>query len=148
MEIEQLKVMLASVVPLNKHLGIEVTDVQAGAASARLPQEPFLLNHVGTQHAAALFAVSEAASGGAVAGAIADIVTAVTPLARGAQITYLKPARGPITASARVDGDVPALRAKLDAEGKVDFGVKVELEDAQGVKVAEVSVAWYVRKNG
>ncbi len=148
MEIDQLKTMMASVVPFNGHLGIELVDMKAGAGIATLPQAPHLLNHVGTQHAAALFAVAEAASGAAVVGALADIITTVTPLARSASIKYLKPARGPITATSRIDGDVTAMRAKLDPDGKADFAVAVDLTDADGLKVAEVSVAWYVRKNG
>jgi uncharacterized protein (TIGR00369 family) len=148
MELDQLKTMMAGVVPFNRHLGIEIADLQAGTAVATLPEAPHLLNHVGTQHAAALFAVAEAASGAAVVGALADVITTVTPLARSAQITYLKPARGPITASARIDGDAGEMRARLDADGKADFAVAVDLTDGQGVKVAQVGVAWYVRKNG
>lgn len=148
MELDQLKVMLGTMVPFAKYVGVEVLELERGRAVARLPEAPHLLNHVATQHAAALFTAAETASGGAVIGSIADIVTQVTPLARSAQISYLKPARGPITATGRIDGDIDALRARLDGDGKVDFGVLVDLEDALGVKVAEVSVAWYVRKNG
>jgi uncharacterized protein (TIGR00369 family) len=148
MELEQIKTMMAGVVPFNRHLGIEITELEAGRAVATLPEAPHLLNHVGTQHAAALFAVAEAASGGAVVGTLADVITTVTPLARSASIRYLKPARGPITATARLDGNAGELLARLDADGKADFAVEVALEDAQGVRVAEISVAWYVRKNG
>jgi uncharacterized protein (TIGR00369 family) len=147
MDLDQLKTMLAGVIPFNRHLGIEITELEMGRAVATLPEAPQLLNHVGTQHAAALFAVAEAASGAA-AGALADVITTVTPLARSAQITYLKPARGPITATARVDYDAAEMRAKLDADGKADFAAAVDLTDGQGVKVAQVGVAWYVRKNG
>jgi uncharacterized protein (TIGR00369 family) len=147
MDLDHLKTMLAGVIPFNRHLGIEITELEAGRAVATLPEAPHLLNHVGTQHAAALFAVAEAASGAAVAGALADVITTVTPLARSAQITYLKPARGPITATARLDYDAAEMRAKL-ADGKADFAVAVDLTDGQGVKVAQVGVAWYVRKNG
>jgi acyl-coenzyme A thioesterase PaaI-like protein len=147
MELEQLKEMLSTVVPFNRHIGLEVLEVGAGSASVRLPEAPHLLNHVGTQHASALFSVAEAASGGAVGGALADIITSVTPLARSAQITYLKPARGPITAIARLDEELESLRVELEAQGRADFAVTVDLEDAQGLKVAEMTVAWYVRKN-
>src|ERR1700674_1102838 len=148
MELDQLKVMMAGVVPLNRHLGIEIVDLQAGVASARLPEAPHLLNHVGTQHAAALFAVAEAASGAAVAGALADVITTVTPLARSAQIAYLQPARGAITASARLDCDAAEMRAKLDADGKADFAGAVDLTEGQGVKGAQVGGGWSGRKNG
>ena len=106
------------------------------------------MNHVQTQHAAALFAAAEAASGGAMAGAFANLMMQVTPLARNASIEYLKPARGPITANARVAEDHDAVRTRLNTDGKTAFDVAVDLLDAQGVKVAEVTVAWHIRKNG
>jgi acyl-coenzyme A thioesterase PaaI-like protein len=147
MDYEPLKQMLMSIVPFNRHMGLEIIDIGPGTASVRLPEVPHLLNHVGTQHAAALFAAAEAASGGAMAGAFADLMMSVTPLARDASIRYLKPARGPITAGARVAEDHDAVRARLDADGKADFAVDVQLTDANDVTVAEVTVSWHVRKN-
>ncbi len=139
--------MLGSVVPFAKHVGVELTEVQPGAATAVLPEAPHLLNHIGTQHAAALYAVAEAASGAAVAGLIADVLMSVTPVAKAARISYLKPARGPITASARINGDAAAMRSRLDDAGKTEFAVQVDLSDAAGLNVATVEVDWYVRKN-
>jgi len=147
MDYEPLKQMLMSIVPFNRHMGLEILDIGPGTASVLLPEGPHLMNHVGTQHAAALFAAAEAASGGAMAGAFADLMMGVTPLARSAAIRYLKPARGPITANASVSEDHAAVRSRLDAGGKTDFDVAVELSDAVGLKVAEVTVAWHVRKN-
>jgi acyl-coenzyme A thioesterase PaaI-like protein len=147
MELAQLKEMLSDVVPFNKHIGLEVVDVGAGRGEVRLPEGTHLLNHIGTQHAAALFAVAEAASGAAVVGALVDQITAVTPIARSANIAYLKPARGPVTAKAHLSEEPDSLLAELGAQGRADFQVHVDLEDAQGLKVAEMTVAWYVRKN-
>jgi len=147
MDYEPLKQTLMTIVPFNRHVGIEILDIGPGTASVRLPEGPHLMNHVRTQHAAALFAAAEAASGGAMAGAFAELMMGVTPLARSAQIAYLKPARGPITANARVAEDHDAVRARLGAAGKTDFSVDVDLVDGQGVKVAEVTVAWHIRKN-
>ena len=147
MDSEQLKQMLSSMVPFNRHLGLEVLDIAPGRASVRLPEAPHLLNHVGTQHAAALYSVAEAASGGAVVGAFADRIGSVTPVARDARIRYLKPARGPITAEGSIDGVVASINDSLDRTGKVDFPVVVELRDRAGMTVAEVTVGWHLRKN-
>jgi acyl-coenzyme A thioesterase PaaI-like protein len=147
MDSEQLKQMLSSMVPFNRHLGLEVLDVGLGHASVRLPEAPHLLNHVGTQHAAALYSVAEAASGGAVIGAFADRVGSVTPLAREAHIRYLKPARGPITAEALIEREIASINETLDQTGRVDLPVHVALKDGAGVKVAEVTVGWHLRKN-
>jgi len=147
MDYEPLKQMLMSIVPFNRHMGLEILDIGPGTASVRLPEGPHLLNHVGTQHAAALFSAAEAASGGAMAGAFADLMMGVTPLARSAQVAYLKPARGPITANATLSEEPDVVRARLDADRKTDFSVEVELVDGAGVKVAEVTVSWHIRKN-
>ena len=40
------------------------------------------------------------------------------------------------------------MRDTLDSTGKTEFAVHVDLADAAALKVAEVEVAWYARKNG
>lgn len=100
-----------------------------------------------TQHAAALFGVGEAASGAAMAGAFADMMGRFTPLARSAEIRYLKPARGPITATAVTSGDPGELLSRLETDGKVEFDVDIELGDSAGVGVAGMTVSWHLRKN-
>ena len=67
-----------------------------------LPERAELTNHVGSQHAGALFTVAETASGAAFVGAFAERLGEVTPLARSAEISYEKIAKGPIEASARL----------------------------------------------
>jgi hypothetical protein len=39
------------------------------------------------------------------------------------------------------------LLERLDADGKVEFPVEVELGDEQGNKVAAMTVYWHVRNN-
>ena len=53
-----------------------------------------------------------------------------------------------LEAFARTLGDdKAALLARLDADGKVEFPVEVELTDADGNTVASMTVHWHVRKN-
>lgn len=138
---------MASGIPFNKHLGLELLTVEDGVGRVRLKEAPHLLNHVGTQHAAALFAAGEAASGGAVAGAFADVLLEITPVARGAQVRYMKPARGPITAEARLEATA-SLRDALSDKGRVEFPVEVQLRDESGVTVAELTVSWNLKRVG
>jgi uncharacterized protein (TIGR00369 family) len=134
-------------VPFAGHLGLEITDVTAGEATVRLPERAELTNHVGSQHAGALFTVAEAASGAAFVGAFAERLGEVTPLARSAEIAYEKIAKGPIEARARLGVPAAEALATLDAEGKVEFPCEVELHDGSGVQVASATVAWHVRLN-
>ena len=122
-------------------------EVGPGRGVVRLPDDEKLRNHVGTQHAGGLFSAAEAASGGAFVGAFAEKLGEITPLARSASIQYVALARGPITATATLEEDAAALIERLDADGKVQFPVRVELTDEQDATVAEVTVDWHVRKN-
>ena len=136
---------MAMAVPFAGHLGLEITEVGAGEATVVLPRRPELNNHVGSQHAGALFTVAETASGAAFVGAFAVRMNDVTPLARSAEIDYEKIAHGPITATAKLGIDAAEAIATLDSEGKVEFPCKVELTDKDGTRVATATVHWHVR---
>jgi acyl-coenzyme A thioesterase PaaI-like protein len=109
---------LAMAVPFVNHLGVEITEVSAGEATVVLPRRPELNNHVGSQHAGALFTAAETASGAAY---------------------------GAITASAKLGVEAAEALATLDAEGKVEFPCEVELTDKDGARVATATVHWHVR---
>jgi acyl-coenzyme A thioesterase PaaI-like protein len=136
---------MGTAVPYIGHMGIEVTAIGVGEATALLPDRPELHNHVGSQHAGALFGVAETASGSAFVGTFAARMGDLTPLARSAQISYLKVARGPIEARAKLGLPAAEALAALDADGRVDFSVEVEMTDAEGNKVATATVDWNVR---
>jgi uncharacterized protein (TIGR00369 family) len=136
---------MATAVPYIAHMGIEVTEMSEGEATAVLPDRPELHNHVGSQHAGALFGVAETASGAAFVGAFAIRMGDVTPLARGAEISYVKVARGAVEAKAKLGVPAAEALATLDEEGRVDFSVEVEMTDGEGDTVATATVDWNVR---
>jgi len=136
---------MAMAVPYIGHTGIEVTEMSEGAATAVLPDRPELHNHVGSQHAGALFGVAEVASGAAFVGAFAVRMGEVTPLARSAEIAYVKVARGRVEAKAKLGVPAAEALATLDRDGRVDFSVEVELADGEGDVVATATVDWNVR---
>jgi acyl-coenzyme A thioesterase PaaI-like protein len=146
MDYAALAAGLQQAIPFNVHLGLEVDEVGPGLGVVRLPEGAHLVNHVGSQHAGGLFSAGEAASGGAFVGAFAEKMGEITPLAASAEIQYRKLARGPITATARLD-DPDGRFAELEAEGVTRFPVGVELTDEQGVVVAVMTVQWHVKKN-
>jgi uncharacterized protein (TIGR00369 family) len=134
-------------IPFAGHLGVEVTSMAEGQAVALLPERDELKNHVGYQHAGALFTVAETASGAAFVGAFAERMGDVTPLARSAEIAYEKIAKGPIEAHATLGMAKEEALATLDREGKVEFPCEVVLSDADGNRVATATVGWHVRLN-
>jgi uncharacterized protein (TIGR00369 family) len=138
---------MTQAVPFAGYLGLEIVSVSAGEAVVRLPERAELTNHVGSQHAGALFTAAETASGAAFVGAFAERMGEVTPLARGAEISYEKIAKGPIEARARLGVPAADALATLDAEGKVVFPCEIELTDSAGQLVATATVQWHVRLN-
>jgi acyl-coenzyme A thioesterase PaaI-like protein len=147
LDFEAVAAGLNEAIPFNRFLGLVVKEVAPGRGVVTLPDEPTLHNHVGSQHAGALFSAGEAASGGAFLGAFAPHLGSLTPLAKSASIDYRKIARGPITAVGSLSGDVDELMEKIEADGRVEFPIEVELSDAEGNVVATMTVRWHVRRN-
>lgn len=146
MDYDAIRGGLAMAVPFNSHVGLEIVEVGNGVGVVRLPDDANLRNHVGSQHAGALFAAGEAASGGAFVGAFADRLGELRPLAQSAEIAYRKIARGVIVATGRLARPAADLLAELDADGITRFAVAVTLADAQDDTVAEMTVQWHVSR--
>jgi len=146
-DFEAIKQGMARAVPFAGYLGLEFTEMGEGRAVVRLPERPELTNHVGSQHAGALFTAAEAASGGAVVGTFAAKLGELTPLARGAEISYEKIAEGPIDATATLGIAKADALAALEAEGRVVFPCEIVLEDGEGRRVASATVEWHLRLN-
>jgi uncharacterized protein (TIGR00369 family) len=138
---------MSQAVPFAGHLGLQITSVGEGEAVVVLPERTELTNHVGSQHAGALFTVAETASGAAFVGAFVERLGEVTPLARSAEISYEKIAKGPIEAKAKLTVAKDEALATLDGEGKVVFPCEIELTDSSGERVATATVQWHVRLN-
>ena len=147
MDYEAIRAGLEGAIPFNVHVGLQVAEVAPGRGVVRLPDRAEIRNHVGSQHAGALFSAGEAASGAAFVGSFAEHLGELTPLAEGADIAYRKLAQGTITATAELGTDRDALLAELRSAGRVRFEVGVRLENATGDVVAEMTVRWYVRRN-
>jgi uncharacterized protein (TIGR00369 family) len=141
---ERIKQQMMDTLPFVRLLGIRIDSIGAGTAEVSLPDDPKLHNHLGTQHAGALFTLAETASGAAMAGGFADMIVDLRPVAKESRIQYQKVAKGATRASGRVPGDLDALKAQLKAEGKIAFPVEVDVFDAQGTLAAQVQVDWYL----
>jgi acyl-coenzyme A thioesterase PaaI-like protein len=143
---DMIRAQMNQAVPFAAHAGVVLTSISPDRATAELAEAPTSLNHIGSQHAGALFTLGEAASGAAMAGVFAPVLLDVRPVASGANIRYSRVARGPIVARAQLSGEGSALLDTLAREGKVAFDVAVSLTDAQGQEVAGMTVSWRVSK--
>ncbi|GHC40298.1 hypothetical protein GCM10010507_13070 [Streptomyces cinnamoneus] len=132
--------------PFQKFAGVEVTDLADGRAVAALPEGGDTLNHVGTQHAAALFLVAEAAAGSALAGALRERITGISFVLRQSAISYDKKAGGTIRSVATVvDAHLPARVAGLAAGERFEAVARSLLHNAQGETVAEAVFTYHCR---
>ena len=144
MTYDLIRKQLSKTVPFARHAGVEIELIDKGRAVARLPFRPEGLNHIGTQHAGALFTVGEAASGAAMAGAFAPILLEIRPVAAEAAIRFLAVAKGPVRAEAQVKGNADELVSAVKTDGKSVFQVTVNLTGEDGIKVGEMTVDWRV----
>ncbi len=133
-----------NVIPLNQLLGIEIVSVGDGVAEGKVALQPQLKNHIGSAHATLVFGVAEAASGAAMAGALAPAMAEIRPVAAQAQIKFVKIAKSDLVARAVVRGEPSELRTRLEQTGSIAFDVDVGVFDANGVEVAQVVVNWHV----
>ncbi|MCE9523571.1 MAG: DUF4442 domain-containing protein [Alphaproteobacteria bacterium] len=140
-----IREQLGNAVPFARHAGVKLTHIEAGLARAELEQTATTINHIGSQHAGALFTLGETASGGAMAGIFADRILNVRPIAGEAQIRFSRIARGRIVAEARLVGGVENILKKFAADKRVDFDVTVVLSDVEGTEVANMRVSWTVK---
>lgn len=141
-----VKDVLGSAVPFATHVGVTVTVVTDGMAMATLVDEPHTKNHVATQHAGALFTVAEAASGAALAGVMANVLTEMHPVVKSSTISYRKPATGVITATASTSKPGSKARAEYAADGRTAFDIEVSMTNRDGDEVASMTVGWVVTR--
>lgn len=144
---DMIKAQLGATVPFATFTGVEVTHVGDGEGAATLVQRGDIENHIGSVHAGAMFTLGEAASGAALAGAIAPMLMEVRPVAANATIHYTKIAKGTLTATAKTSVPGAEIISTLRDAGKIKFDVNVAVTDADNVEVGSLTVAWYVSKN-
>lgn len=134
-------------IPFNQHVGVAVTALEDGRGVAELPERPETRNHVGSAHAGALYSLAETAAGACVLGTFAPRLPAMLPLVTTATVRYVKIARGVVTATAHLDGDVAAVLQAFSAAPKgAACRANVTLTDPSGVVVAEMSFDWFLKK--
>ncbi|HWB34639.1 MAG TPA: DUF4442 domain-containing protein [Rugosimonospora sp.] len=138
-------------VPFVRTLGIQFVEVRTDGDSARvtvkLPDAGAVHNHVGGPHAGALFTLGETASGAVLLATFGDQLDRAVPLAVRAQVGYQKLALGEVTATARLGRPRADVVAELDAGGRPEFPVEVEIHRADGAVTATMTVVWTLRPN-
>ncbi|MCR9269006.1 MAG: PaaI family thioesterase [Henriciella sp.] len=140
-----MKAFFEQNVPYAKHTGIELLVIADGYGVAQLPDVQETQNHMGSQHAGALFTLAEAASGAASVSLFADKIAIVRAAIVEAKIHYKKAARGVIKAEGRLRRSGEELMTEFSRDGVVSYTVDVVLTNEQGVEVATMEVNWRIK---
>lgn len=110
-----------------------------------MPATPALLNHVGTIHAAAQFALAEAASAECLQRHFPDLDGRVIAVVRGVQVKYRQAATGDLLGHGTVDPATAAgLRPDLVARGRAVAVILVDLRDRNGTLTLHGKFEWFV----
>ncbi|GAB3453844.1 DUF4442 domain-containing protein [Streptomonospora sediminis] len=144
---ELVKSGFLAAVPFARTLGVEFLELDLGRVVMRLPDNADHHNHFGGPHAGAMFTLGESASGAIVIGTFGDLLDRSLPLAVESDIHYRKPAMGDIIAEATLTRPRAEIVAELDAGGRPEFAVDIELRTTDGTVTGSMSVTWTLKPN-
>ncbi len=132
--------------PFNELVGIQVLSAEPTRSRCKMQYRASLGNHVNSVHAAAQYALIEAASGAALMASFAEMLDDVIPLAAGSEVAYRAPALGDCTADAVVDQeDIERVKDELRTAKRAKIGVRVNLADSHGTISTEATMFWHLR---
>jgi acyl-coenzyme A thioesterase PaaI-like protein len=146
--LERLRAGLEQAVPFNLHNDVRISEVSARRGIAELPDAEHLKNHLGTQHGGALFAAAEAAAGAAYVGAFSEHLGEIRMNAQEAHITYIRWAKGQITAKSSLRQKPREVLEALENDGRVDLPMSCTLYDAEDRVVAEMTFRFQLKQIG
>jgi len=130
-------------IPYTNDLGMTLDRVVDGEVQMSLPDGDANRNLAGTVHAGLLFTFGETLAG--VAAGLETLEQAF-PFARRAEVRYLRPARGAVRGTARVEpSEIQRVLDELARDGRSELTVCARLSGADGKTVAEVDVDYAFR---
>jgi acyl-coenzyme A thioesterase PaaI-like protein len=131
-------------IPFNQFIGI--CNADKPEFILMLKENPDYLNHIGTVHASAQFALAEASSGKYLLERFKDISENIIPVVRRVEVKYSKPATGRLYSSAEVsDGDDTKVRRELEKRGRTMVSVEVNIINLRGEVTMKSSFEWFIQ---
>ena len=131
---------------LNRMLGLRAAPAGSGAV-LEMAEAELLLNHLGTIHAGALFALAEASSAAFLLDELPQIAEGTFAALRSSETKFRRPGRGRLRSVAKFEeGDAAAVATELAGRGRAIVAVGVELMDEEGALVMSGRFGWFLQK--
>jgi len=133
--------------PFNHFIGIEKCEGNTEGIF-QLSADPKYLNHVGTVHASALYALAEASSGEFLSRNLNIELENIFPILRRADIKYRKPATGQIYATGVYnEEDWDKFHETYQKKKRALIAFQINLLNAEQIEVATAIYEWFVTEN-
>ncbi len=132
-------------IPFNSFIGIKHS--QEEGRLLELDRSGQYLNHIGTIHASAQFALAEASSGEFLLRTFSEYTDNIIPVVRKAELKYKKPAEGKIYSKAFMDEkEIAKVRNDMTGKGRSILTVNVEIYDSNNNLTLISAFEWFVQK--
>ena len=134
-------------IPFNKFLGLHKADTD-DEFILKLEEMKEYLNHLGTIHASALFALAEATSGEYLLKQFKDYELNIIPVVRKAEIKYSKPGNGTVYSKADfVATNTNEIIDELSNKKRVIIKVRVDIYNEDLNKLMTSIFDWFIAFN-
>lgn len=142
LDAQTVEIAFPQAVPMVATLNLEFVELNSSLAVMRLPDQTKFHNHVGGPHAGAMFTLGESASGAIVLANFGDKLDQLTPLAVESSIKYLKLAKGPVLATARMQRSAAEVLDELAAGLRPEFTIDIDISTEDGTVTGQMTIAW------
>ncbi|MBK7972437.1 MAG: PaaI family thioesterase [Deltaproteobacteria bacterium] len=145
--LESTRIMVEEFIPFVRKVGVVLEEAGPRHVKLRYPAQDANLNHVGMQHAGALFTFGETCGGAAILTSfeLNDVIL----VAKGARIDYRKPVYDDIWCTIDVEPEtVERVERDLAANDKALYPLAMEVVNAAGELVFQMTVDFHFRKRG
>jgi hypothetical protein len=130
--------------PFNRFVGVQKCTDRANGIF-QLPGLSQYLNHLGTVHASALFALAEASSGQFLAQHLVLDPNTIIPVLRRGDIKYRKPAMGVVYSKGTFEpDDWDHFHETFDRKRRALISFGIEILNQDDVTVALASYEWFI----